>query len=95
MVLEDLGIFVDFLSMFFSSCFHFFFRNGPWPSPFSSPSGRLSLSLLTANLMVPQVGRFSYRLQMHHLEGSRNYHPLFLLPGQQDPIKLLQVVQGA
>ena len=50
--------------------------------------------VLPANHMAPQVGKYSYRLQMHNLEGSRNHHPLILIIGQQDPIKHLVVVQG-
>lgn len=43
MVLEDLGISLIFFPCSFHR-FHFFFPNGSWPSPFSSPSGWLSLT---------------------------------------------------
>ena len=52
--------------------------------------------VLTANLMgqAPQLGKLSRRFQRHHLEGTRNHHPLFLVIGRWLPIKHLEV-QGS
>lgn len=101
---EDLCEFVSFLPLCsfqpasIASRAAAFSDHGSWPSPFSSPPGRLLPPGGTCSQPHKPdtlgVGELRNRLQTYNLEGSGTHHRFFLSVEWRDPVKHLEAARS-